>query len=227
MPQLPDYNQFAGRHWETGSVHNALAYQGIRAPHTGRPISEALLLGISGGIVFGYFIFDYTGYDPHVALLSRNTFDPLDTLLERLRIPQQNEQTASPQTAEAKLIEALENGRPAVVFADHYSLAYNAQPNRDSMWAVLPLVVFGYDQDRTWIADRAQVPLEINAAELGRARGRVKKFKHRLLTLDPPDLSRLPSAVTPGHPPDDQPVYRGSTARQSGQLWTGCLPEVG
>ena len=49
--------QFTGRHWETGSIHNAFAMQGIKAPHTGRPYSEALLLGISGGIPFGDFTF--------------------------------------------------------------------------------------------------------------------------------------------------------------------------
>ncbi|MCA9912908.1 MAG: hypothetical protein KC496_06150, partial [Anaerolineae bacterium] len=74
MPQLPNYSEFAGRHWETGSVRNALAYQGFTAPHTNQPYSEALLMGVSGGAVFGYFFFHYEGYDPHVALLTRNTF---------------------------------------------------------------------------------------------------------------------------------------------------------
>ena len=61
MPTLTDYTQFEGRHWDTGSVHNFYAYRGVTAPHTGKPISEALLLGISGGIVFGYFSFAYDG----------------------------------------------------------------------------------------------------------------------------------------------------------------------
>ncbi len=88
MPILHNYSQFNGRHWETGSVHNVLAYQGIEVPETGQPISEAMLMGISGGAAFGYFIFEYMGSDPYVSLLSRNTFNPLDTLLERLAIPQ-------------------------------------------------------------------------------------------------------------------------------------------
>lgn len=198
MTTLPNYHQFDGLHWETGSVRNALDYQGILAPHTGQPLSEALLLGISGGIVFGYFIFDYEGYDPHVALLSRNTFDPLDTLLERLRIPQNNYQTADRRTAEANLIDVLDNGRPAIVFADHYSLSYNTQPNHEQMWGILPLIVYGLDQGQVLIADRARVPFEIEAGELAQSRSRIKKYKHRLLTLDPPALDRLPAAVTQG-----------------------------
>lgn len=198
MTKLSNYTQFDGLHWETGSVRNALDYQGIRTPHTGQPLSEALLLGISGGIVFGYFIFDYEGYDPHVALLSRNTFDPLDTLLERLRIPQNNYQTASPETAEEDLREVLDNGRPAIVFADHYSLPYNAMPTHEQMWGYMTLIVFGLEGGCAQIADRSRVPLEVSAAELAQARGRVKKHKHRLLALDAPNLDRLPAAVTQG-----------------------------
>ena len=198
MTILPNYHQFDGLHWETGSVRNALDYQGILAPHTGKPISEAVLLGISGGIVFGYFVFDYKGYDPHVALLSRNTFDPLDTLLERLRTPQNNYQTANPKTAETNLLDVLDNGRPAIVFADHYSLPYNVMPHHEQMWGYMPMIVYGLEEGRVMIADRARVPLEITVTELDQARGRVKKHKHRLLTLDPPALERLPEAVSQG-----------------------------
>ena len=55
MIKLNAYNHFAGRHWETGSVRNFYAYRGVNAPHTGQPYSEALLMGVSGGIVMGYF----------------------------------------------------------------------------------------------------------------------------------------------------------------------------
>src|SRR5512145_2022369 len=99
--------QFTGRHWETGSIHNALAAQGIKAPHTGQPYSEALLLGISGGIAFGYFTFEYKGYLPQAALLTRNTFNPFATVLERLGIEQDIQQTNKVDTAEKNLRETL------------------------------------------------------------------------------------------------------------------------
>ncbi|MCA9971464.1 MAG: hypothetical protein KC425_14665, partial [Anaerolineales bacterium] len=77
MTTLPTYNQFDGRHWETGTVRNFFAYRGVTAPHTGRPYSEALLLGVSGGLALGHFTFAYEGYDPQCNILTRNTFDPL------------------------------------------------------------------------------------------------------------------------------------------------------
>jgi len=83
-----------GRHYETGTLRNAWALRGAKAPHTGQPYSEALLLGISGGITFGYFTFAYTGELPHLALLTRNTFDPFETILERLAPAREVRRTA-------------------------------------------------------------------------------------------------------------------------------------
>lgn len=200
MIKLNGYNHFAGRHWETGSVCNFYAYRGVTAPHTGQPYSEALLMGVSGGIVMGYFQFAYQGYDPHVALLTRNTFDPLDTLLERLGVEQENLQTSSPETGLKNLLTTLENGLPAIVWADIFSLPYFELFNDDDMYIMYPVVVYGYDEagDAVWIADRAKVPLTVTTGQLAAARARVKKDKFRVLTLGNPDPSKLASAVHKG-----------------------------
>ena len=153
MSILSDYTQFDGRHWETGSVHNVLAYQGIEIPETGQPISEAMLMGISGGAAFGYFIFEYKGSDPYVSLLSRNTFDPLDTLFERLAIPQDLFRTTDANKGERNLIDVLEGGRPAIVWTDVFGLPYNALPYDEQMWAMFPIVVHGYADGEVRIAD--------------------------------------------------------------------------
>ncbi|MFV1857889.1 MAG: BtrH N-terminal domain-containing protein [Anaerolineales bacterium] len=174
MPILTNYAQFHGRHWETGSVHNILAYQGVEFPETGQAISEAMLMGISGGAAFGYFVFDYRDTDPHVSLLSRNTFDPLDTLLERLAIPQDLFHTPDPGKGERNLIEVLEGGRPAMVWADVFSLPYNALSHDAQMWAMMPIVVYGYEGSEVNIADRAGRPLSVTAEEMASARARVK-----------------------------------------------------
>ena len=195
MPILSNYTQFDGRDWETGSVHNVLAYQSSKDES---PLSEAMLMGISGGAAFGYFVFDYAGTDPHVALLSRNTFDPLDTLLERLAIPQDLYQTASPEKGKQNLIDVLESGRPALVWADAFGLRYNAYPPEEAMWAMLPIVVYGYDGDTVHIADRSTRPLIVAADELAKARARVKKDKYRVLALGTLDRKKLLGAIQKG-----------------------------
>jgi hypothetical protein len=200
MPTLPNYRHFDGRHWETGSVQNYFAYTGVKAPHTGKPYTEAMLMGISGGVLVGYFSFAYEGYDPHVAILSRNTFSPLDTLLVRLGVVQHLRQTTDARKGLKNLLDALEEGSPAIVWADVLSLPYNGAPAKADWWAMFPILVYGYeaDDDIVWIADRAAVPLSVTTAELAAARARVKKDKFRVLTLDPPDPGKLPVAVQQG-----------------------------
>lgn len=200
MPVLNDFQHFNGRHWETGSVHNYFAYRGVLAPHTNEPYSEALLMGVSGGAVMGYFSFAYEGYDPHARILTRNTFDPLETMLARLGIVQHRLQTGKPEKGVANLVNTLDEGVPAIVWADMFSMPYNGLPFDKGMWGMFPILVFGYDEeaDTVWIADRAQVPLTATTAELHAARARVKKDKFRVLTLDPPQPEKLASAVSAG-----------------------------
>lgn len=190
----------SGYHWETGTVHNYYAYRGARAPYTGQPYSEALLLGISGGIVMGYFTFAYEGYDPQCNILTRNTFAPLDRLLSRLGAVQHLEQTAIPARAEAALLDALADGTPAIVWADLWSLPYNGMTLDPTMWGTAPILVYGFDQTSgtVTVADRSSRVLTLPAEALARARGRIKKDKHRLLTLDQPDPDKLTRAVEQG-----------------------------
>ncbi|MCA0455336.1 MAG: BtrH N-terminal domain-containing protein [Chloroflexi bacterium] len=198
MPILKNYHQFDGLQQETGAIHNVLAYGGQPAPHTGKPLSEALLMGISGGIAVGYFLFEYQGYLPHVALLTRNTFDPLETLFERLALPREVLQTSKPNIAYENLIATLESGHPAVVWADAFSLPYNLLPSDERMWGTVPIVVYGVEGDTVYIADRSPQPRTVTTDELMTARGRVKDDKSRILVLDAPDMDKLPAAVLKG-----------------------------
>jgi hypothetical protein len=190
--------QFNGRHWETGSIHNALALQGVKAPHTGQAYSEALLLGVSGGITFGYFTFEYKGYLPHVALLTRNTFDPFPTVLERLGIAQDVQQTNKAETAEKNLKNTLESGLYPILWADQFSLPYNCLPADEPMWGMMPILAVETDGKSVSIADRSSQPLHLTMAELTKARGRVKEDKYRLITLDAPQPTKLAGAVHKG-----------------------------
>ena len=190
--------QFNGRHWETGSIHNALAMQGIKAPHTGKPYSEALLLGISGGIAFGYFTFEYKGYLPHVALLTRNTFNPFPTILERLGIAQDIQQTNKAETAEKNLQNTLESGLYPILWADQFSLPYNCLPADKPMWGMMPILAVESDGKSVTVADRSSQPFHLSVADLTKARGRVKDDKYRLATLDAPQTAKLAGAVHKG-----------------------------
>jgi hypothetical protein len=189
---------FEGWHYETGTLANALRLRGARAPHTGQPYTEALLLGVSGGVAFGYFTFEYTGLLPHVALLSRNTFDPWQTLLERLPVPHEVRQTTSAETGHKNLVAALEAGHPVVVWADRLSLGYTQLGPDPQNWHMQPLLVIGQAGETFQVVDRSRHAWTVTADELRRARARVKKERFRVVTLDPPNPERLPGAVRKG-----------------------------
>lgn len=190
--------QFTGRHYETGSIHNALALQGVKAPHTGQPYSEALLLGVSGGSAFGYFTFEYKGYLPHVALLTRNTFNPFNTILERLGIAQDIQQTNKADIAEKNLVSALESGLYPLVWADYSLMPYNDLPYDEGMWGMLPFLAMATDGQTVTVVDRSSQPFHVSIEQLTKARGRVKEDKYRLMTLDAPQPSKLAGAVHKG-----------------------------
>ena len=200
MPKLNDYQQFGGRHWETGVLHNYFSYRGFTAPHTGKPYSEALFMGVSGGVVMGYFSFAYAGYDPQCNILTRNTFDPLDTMLGRLGVMQNRLQTSKPEKAVANLVDILTSGVPAVVWADMWELPYNGLDFDAGMWGMFPILVYGYNVEngRVDIADRATVTLAVTTEDLHRARARVKKDKFRVMTLEAPNPAKLAAAVSAG-----------------------------
>ncbi|MDZ4763708.1 MAG: BtrH N-terminal domain-containing protein [Chloroflexota bacterium] len=200
MAMIANYTAFEGVHWETGSVRNALAAQGVIAPHTGQAISEALLLGISGGVAVGYFVFEYVGYDPQFTLLTRNTFDPMPTLLDRLGIKREVKETVTPSKAIKYLTDALNEGKPALVWADIAGLSYNGVvlDAREDYPMMFPIVVYGYADDKAYIADRARVPLVIAADELDAARKKQARQRNRLMTLSAPNFDTLSGAVEAG-----------------------------
>lgn len=200
MPTLTDYTQFDGLHWETGTVRNYLDYCGATAPHTGKPYSEALLMGISGGAVMGYFVFAYEGIDPHARILTRNTFDPMETMLNRLGAEPNARQTASAERAVGNLVDTLEGGTPAITWADALSLPYEPHTYEFEFPHMQPVVVYGYDEeaDRVSIADRSRVPLFATTGQLAVARSKVKKMRHRVMTLALPNPDMIPEAVGAG-----------------------------
>jgi hypothetical protein len=198
MAILKDYKAFDGYYFQSGSIRNALEYTGAKAPHTGKPYSEALLFGVSGGMAFGYFYFHYEGYDPHVNILTRNTFNLFEPIMERLGIPYEPKQTTNEEKGRKNLIDALENGDAPIVIADIFSLPYVGLKFDENYWGMMPMVVYGYENGVAYIADRARVGLSVPAEDLDKARARVKKDKFSIFTLGSPNEAKLQSAVTIG-----------------------------
>jgi len=61
---LENYNQFGSTERNSGAIRNILEYQGVIAPHTGEPFTEAMLMGIGGGLGAEYATWAFKGLNP-------------------------------------------------------------------------------------------------------------------------------------------------------------------
>jgi hypothetical protein len=180
-----------GRHPDTAALARLLAALGVADPATGRPLSEAACLGISGGIGVAYFVFEYEEEGLTTFYLGGrlNSFvqkrDATQAALDRLGVPAQVRRTSGPATAERQLRAALDQGRPVIVTVDVARLLYRAVP--DWLCGMTPqdvLVERRGTEPVLW--DLAPAPIPVTWAELAEARAGVRSVKHRLVVAEPP-----------------------------------------
>ena len=185
----------------TSTIRAALEAQGSAAPHTGKPYTEPMVAGLSGGLAFGLFIFEYKGFDPQVNILTRHTFHNYgwDLLAERLGLVQDVIQSTAPAKAQAKLADTLDAGRVPIVWADVFTLGYEYSDLGEGMWAMQPLVVTAYEPGgEAELFDRSARPIRVSADLLDEARGKVKKEKYKLISIDLPSEPDLAAGVAGG-----------------------------
>jgi hypothetical protein len=207
MPIL-DFQQFGGKNWETVAMKNTLAHAGVAAPHTGQPFSEALCFGIAGGIAAGYsFCPSIPGYDigSGVSIVGRYHHFSTDGefirgFFERIGARLQVQETSGVKGAYRHLVQALEGGRPGIVWSSPLPVAPAVWAGCGGMYTT---VVFGVDEAKgiAYISDMAPGPLTLPLDQLEAARNKVCSHRNRLLTFDAPSKlngARLKSAVIEG-----------------------------
>jgi hypothetical protein len=179
-----------GRHPDTAALARLLAALGVTDPATGRPLSEAMALGIAGGIGVAYFVFEYEDLTTFYLGGRINSYvqrkDPGEAALTRLGIPVTVRRTTGPATAERHLRAALDQGRPVIVTVDVARLLYRAVP--DWLCGMTPQDVLVELRDGGPVLwDLAPAPIPVTWAELAEARAGVRSVKHRLVAAEPPD----------------------------------------
>ncbi|MBK6487027.1 MAG: DUF4872 domain-containing protein [Gemmatimonadetes bacterium] len=192
-----------GVHDQTAALHDLLAAEGIDAPHTSLPPTEALLLGLGGGIGAAVFTFQYRGELPHLYVETRCTPQFAYDLgfVQRsaagmgitLRIA-----TGTTSKAAARVLDsALDAGRPALCLVDAFKLPHHAGTGQGGS---LPWTVVVHEQrgDTVVITDRGREPLELARATLDAARVSYTKGKGAVATVEATSPRPLAEGITAG-----------------------------
>lgn len=182
------YQQFGGKYSETAALRNVLTHMGAMNPQSGQPFSEALLLGIGGGIGAAYILFEF-GSTPSIYIGTRyhtGSGEFLQGITRRLGLSVAVKQTAGGKGAASSLKAALEQGQPAILSVDRASLLYQGFPPTLIKYMEHTIVVYGLDEqaDLAYIGDKAATPLTVRISELAAARAAITSQKHRMMTID-------------------------------------------
>src|SRR4029453_5704908 len=117
-----EYLLLGGAHPDTHAIAGVLANRGLVAPHTGQPLSEAMVLGVGGGLGAGYILWEFKARDSRSLVLGfRNNWQYPDRwalkACARLGVPADLHETGSPRRAAEELAAAVGHGVPSIVWA--------------------------------------------------------------------------------------------------------------
>jgi hypothetical protein len=199
-----------GLHPETATLANVLANQGVVSGLTGKPLSEAAILGIGGGLGAGYILWEFKGRQgPILTLGFRNQWQYpwipgwTGKTFERLGIEADRHETGGARAAQAALDARLDAGADVIASVDLRGIDTWGLP--DALWGYCghTVVVVGRDRDGSYaVDDRGQAPLRIPPEVMAAARGRIGSFKHRIVGLrttpGPIPAERLRAALQAG-----------------------------
>ena len=189
---IQNYKQFGGAHSETAALKNVLAHAGVSAPHTKKPYTEAMLLGIGGGVGAGYFMFEMCD-GKWLVLGARHQWQHtgagfLQTISKRIGATATVKESGGVKAAAANLKEALKAGRPAITWGSLAGMPYYGLPIELLKMYVHVFVVYGWDEknNRVCLDDRAATPLHLTPSQLAVSRAAITSLKNRILTIKAP-----------------------------------------
>jgi hypothetical protein len=204
-----------GVHPDTSALARVLGDTGIGGPDG--QLSEALLLGIGGGLGAGYILWEFAAETDHrpsphapggrrvVTIGFRNRWQYpdrwLNTLLDRVGVGFRRDQTSGMVRARRQLDEAVEMGHSLMVEVSVADLPYwHLPPEEAGEWGY-PIAVVGAHSDRYEVDDRNSGRLTVPVEAMATARGRIPSYKNRMVVVEPGDAltaDRLSGAIEAG-----------------------------
>jgi hypothetical protein len=196
---------YTGVHCTTAAMKQVLQVQGIKAPHTSEPFSEAMLLGVGGGLGAGYILWEFKAHENEVAVIVigfRNRWNYvaefMTKTLERLGMRVSAQEAGGTKAAVSNLNTPLDAGKPVVVWADKPLLRYHGLPLSLAGYGSHQIAVLRREGDTYVAADMANDLWRIPGDIMTEARSRVPSDKSRVLTVESDGKIDLEAAIKAG-----------------------------
>jgi hypothetical protein len=183
----------------TTALRILLAHAGLTGPDS-RPLSEALLFVLAGGIGAGAFAFLYEKEDwASLFVGGRHLWQDDQEYLraagKRLGLKTVLREATARKAGERQLREAVEAVGPVIAWVDAAHLPHRALPAQWSGGGYHVITVYAVEGDHALIGDLTDEPVPIALSDLATARARIKKQKHRLLWFERDGRSRIEGAA--------------------------------
>jgi len=158
-----------GIHPPTSALTKILKFKQVLNPVTEEPFSEALLLGIGGGLDAGYILYQFNHLpNPILVLGFRYNWNQTQVLLEnladRLHLDVQFQTFDSSSTAQRALQNAIKRNKPAIVWVDKAKLPYHLTSERMQGQQIKHQVAVYARDGRLWrlyLDDLCSQPIEV------------------------------------------------------------------
>lgn len=180
------YERFGGSHAETASLANGL--RALDLSVGGQRLSEAMILGIGGGLGAGYLLFEFKASSLRIVVIGWRALwnypvEWYERVLARLGLTSTLIEGGK-RIANEALNGAINSGRPAIAWVDQSRLPYHhLAADLDGCFGHV-VGVAGMDGDRILLDDLGRAPFAVSADAFYQARERITSYRCRLLTLD-------------------------------------------
>ena len=180
-----------GVHPPTAALTRMLKFKGVKNPITDQPYSEALLLGIGGGIDVGYVLYQFPHLpQPMLVLGFRNQWNNtrafLEELTERLFLSVKFIEFDDRTEAQEALQQALKEKKPAIVWVDKAHLPYHHLP--DYLEGLINYQVGVYERDgrlwRLFLDDLSAQPIKIREKVFTSARENLSQNNYLMMVFE-------------------------------------------
>lgn len=186
---LSSYTHFGGQHTDSAVLANTLRQAGVLAPHSRRPYTEAMVVGLGGGIGFSYFVYEQRASLARLDLDSRyrgRGVSFLDGVLVRTGVRVSSVQTSSPRRAQDVLLSTLDAGQAAICTVDPPLLPHRGLPSTLRGRSSQLISVVGAQGGGVLIDDLCRHPIPLSLEQLSAARQSYRRARQRMVTVAPP-----------------------------------------